>query len=62
MKTEQYRLMVDGEPMAPFRRTIQEAAWDALNTGFASPDEQGRIVLHASAEIEHGYFTERLDA
>jgi hypothetical protein len=47
----QYQFHVDKRPCAPRRATIQEAARDALDAGFAAPDNIGRIVLHEAAEI-----------
>jgi hypothetical protein len=46
-----YQFTVDGINAAPVRDTINEAARDALDAGYACPDRLGRIVLHEAAEI-----------
>ena len=49
--TDRYQFCVHGKPAAPVRDTINEAAFDALEAGFCTPDEQNRLVLHDDAEI-----------
>lgn len=46
-----YQLEIDGRKAAPPRETINEAAADAMDSGYAYPDRLGRIVLHDQAEI-----------
>lgn len=48
---QKFQFTVDGVNAAPVRETIQEAARDALDAGYACPDRLGRIVLHEAAEI-----------
>jgi hypothetical protein len=48
---QKYQFTVDGINAAPVRDTINEAARDALDAGYACPDRFGRIVLHDAAEI-----------
>lgn len=48
---QKFQFTVDGINAAPVRDTINEAAADALDAGYAVPDSFGRIVLHDAAEI-----------
>jgi hypothetical protein len=46
-----YQFLIDAKPAAPSRDTINEAALDAMESGFARSDRQGRIVLDDCADI-----------
>lgn len=47
-----YRLTLDGRSYGYAKTCIRQVAADAIDCGLATPDRQGRIVLHETADIE----------
>jgi len=46
-----FQLHIDDKPAGPTYSEIKYPAADAMDSGFADADSQGRIILHESADI-----------